>query len=48
MLQQNILKIYNALIKSRPPSVKGQFIEKMCISSTMGPGIKVNINSLDS
>ena len=45
---ENILKIYNSLIKSRPPSVKGQFIEKMCISSTMGPGIKVNINSLDS
>ena len=45
---ENILKIYNSLIKSRPPSVKGQFIEKMCISSTMGPGVKVNINSLDS
>ena len=45
---ENLLKIYNSLIKSRPPSVKGQFIEKMCISSTMGPGIKVNINSLDS
>ena len=47
-ITENILKIYNSLIKSRPPSVKGQFIEKMCISSTMGPGIKVNINSLDS
>ena len=45
---ENILKIYNSLIKSRPPSVKGQFVEKMCISSTMGPGVKVNINSLDS
>ena len=45
---ENILKIYNSLMKSRPPSVKGQFLEKICISSTMGPGVKVNINSLDS
>ena len=44
---ENILKIYNSLMKSRPPSVKGQFIEKICISSTMGPGVKVNVNSLD-
>ena len=43
---ENILKIYNSLMKSRPPSVKGQFIEKICISATMGPGVKVNINSL--
>ena len=45
---ENILKIVNSLTKSRPPSVKGQFIEKICISSTMGPGVKVNINSIDS
>ena len=45
---ENILKIYNSLMKSRPPSVKGQFIEKISISATMGPGVKVNINSLGS
>ena len=42
----NINQIYNTLIKSRPPSVKGQFLEKISISSTMGPGVKVNINSI--
>ena len=45
---ENILKIVNSLMKSRPPSVKGHFIEKISISSTMGPGVKVNINSIDS
>ena len=45
-LIENISKIYNSLIKSRPPSVKGQFLEKMSISSTMGPGVKININSI--
>ena len=45
-LIENIKKIYNALLKSRPPSVKGQFLEKISISSSMGPGVKININSI--
>ena len=45
-LIENISKIYNSLLKSRPPSVKGQFVEKMSISSTMGPGVKINVNSI--
>ena len=45
-LVDNIKQIYNTLLKSRPPSVKGQFLEKISISSSMGPGIKVNINSI--
>tara|TARA_B100000886_G_scaffold180072_1_gene123515 strand:- start:130 stop:816 length:687 start_codon:yes stop_codon:yes gene_type:complete len=45
-LLENIRKIYSTLLKSRPPSVKGQFLEKISISSSMGPGVKVNINSI--
>jgi len=45
-LIENISRIYNSLLKSRPPSVKGQFLEKMSISSTMGPGVKINVNSI--
>jgi large subunit ribosomal protein L1 len=45
-LIENISKIYNSLLKSRPPSVKGQFLEKLSISSTMGPGVKINVNSI--
>jgi len=45
-LLANIRQIYNTLLKSRPPSVKGQFLEKISISSSMGPGVKVNINSI--
>ena len=45
-LIENISKIYNSLLKSRPPSVKGQFLEKMSVSSTMGPGVKINLNSI--
>ena len=45
-LIENISVIYNSLLKSRPPSVKGQYFLKMSMSSTMGPGVKININSI--
>jgi len=45
-LIENIKQIYDTLLKSRPPSVKGQFLEKLSISSSMGPGVKVNVNSI--
>ena len=45
-LIENIVTIYNTLVKARPPSVKGQFLEKISVSSTMGPGIKINLNSI--
>tara|TARA_Y100001958_G_C21061668_1_gene424244 strand:- start:156 stop:842 length:687 start_codon:yes stop_codon:yes gene_type:complete len=45
-LVENIKQIYNSLVKSRPASVKGQFLEKISISSSMGPGVKVDINSI--
>ena len=45
-LIENINQIHDSILKSRPPSVKGQFLEKVSISSSMGPGVKVNINSI--
>ena len=45
MLVENIMTIYDALLKSKPSSVKGTYIKNMSISSTMGPGIKLNINN---
>ena len=45
-LIENIVTIYNTLVKARPPSVKGQFLERVSISSTMGPGVKINLNSM--
>ena len=38
------IKIINGL---RPTSVKGEFIKSISISSTMGPGIKIDKNSFD-
>ena len=41
-LIQNVKTIYNAVMKAKPSSVKGQYFKKMTISSTMGPGIKID------
>src|SRR6201996_2095037 len=40
-LVQNILAFADAVQKSRPQGAKGQFINRVAISSTMGPGVKV-------
>ena len=47
-LKENLEYIYNAIVKVKPQSVKGTFIDNISISSTMGPGIKVDKNSFDN
>ena len=41
-LVENIAKIHDAIMKARPSSVKGQYLEKISISSTMGPSIIID------
>jgi large subunit ribosomal protein L1 len=41
-LSENIKSVIATLLKAKPPSVKGQYFKKLTISSTMGPGIKVD------
>jgi len=45
-LKENIKAIYDTIIKERPASVKGTYFKKMTISSTMGPGIKIDLATL--
>ena len=42
-LLENYRVLIDAILKSRPPAAKGQFIRKVTMSSTMGPGIRVNV-----
>jgi large subunit ribosomal protein L1 len=41
-LYENFVALMDAVVKSRPPAAKGTFIRKVHLSSTMGPGIRVN------
>ena len=41
-LAENIQALYNTLIRIKPATVKGTYIKNITISSTMGPGIRVD------
>ena len=41
-LEQNVKTVYETIMKAKPASVKGTYLKKMTISSTMGPGIKID------
>ena len=43
-LKENCVAVIKALKAARPAAAKGVYIRRSTISSTMGPGIKVNIN----
>lgn len=47
-LLENLTYVVNTISKNKPASVKGQLIQNISISSTMGPGIRVNKNSFDN
>lgn len=47
-LQGNILAIVEALVKAKPSAAKGTYIKKISLSSTMGPGINLDISDVTS
>jgi large subunit ribosomal protein L1 len=47
-LEENIKALVEALKKAKPSSAKGTFLKKMSVSSTMGPGLGVDIATVDS
>ncbi len=46
-LEENLQYVVATIAKVKPATVKGTFIQNISISSTMGPGIKVDKNSFD-
>ncbi len=46
-LEENLTYLINTIIKNKPNSVKGTYIESISVSSTMGPSIKIDKNSFD-
>ena len=43
---QNIESLMAAISRAKPASSKGQYIKSLYISSTMGPGLKIDLSSL--
>ena len=46
-LVENLKTFVDVIIKSKPAVVKGVYVKNISVSTTMGPGIKIDINSFD-
>ena len=44
-LEINVKALVDALVKARPSGAKGLYVKKISLSSTMGPGVKVDTSS---
>ena len=46
-LVENITYVVSTIVKAKPATVKGKYIQNISLSTTMGPGIHVDENSID-
>jgi large subunit ribosomal protein L1 len=45
-LIENFRAFMDAIIKNKPSGAKGKFVKKVSVSSTMGPGVKVDLEQI--
>ena len=45
-LNENVKAFVGAVMKAKPSGVKGTFVKKIALSSTMGPGVKLEVSEL--
>ena len=46
-IKENLDAFVSLILKSKPSAVKGEYVKNITISTTMGPGIKIDLNSFD-
>jgi len=44
-LLENLTAVVEAVVKAKPSGAKGQYVRSASINTTMGPGIKLDLNS---
>lgn len=47
-LRENFNTLLDAVVKAKPAATKGQYLKKIALSSTMGPGVRVDVGSVAS
>jgi len=45
-LAENFRAFMDAIVKAKPSGAKGKFVQKVSVSSSMGPGVKVNLEEI--
>ena len=48
-LRDNVNEVLRTIVRMRPASVKGTYVQKITVSSTMSPGVKIDrVNALNA
>lgn len=47
-LAENAIAAVDSLVKSKPATSKGKYLKKAAVTSTMGPGVEVDVNSISA
>ena len=45
-LKENFTAFIDAIVKAKPTGAKGKFVKKVALTSTMGPGVKLNLEEI--
>ena len=46
-LKANFDAFYDAIVKAKPSGAKGKYVQKVALTSTMGPGLKIDVAALE-
>jgi large subunit ribosomal protein L1 len=44
-LYENLMAMLDAIMRAKPTAAKGQYIKKIVVANTMGPGIRLDLNT---
>ncbi len=44
-IKENFNTLFDAILKAKPAAAKGQYVKSLAITTTMGPGIKINTST---
>lgn len=47
-LLENARALIDSVLKARPSAAKGKYVKSIALSSTMGPGVRVDLNSVEA
>jgi len=48
MILENTLELVNTILRMKPSSAKGTYVKSVCLSSTMSPGIMIDLKSISA
>ena len=46
-MKSNVQLVMGDILKKKPSDIKGEFVKTIALSSTMGPGVRVDVHSID-